>query len=257
MKTLATFLEQNVSLTRRQVCKFGAVLGMGIAGLLPRGSGRLKAAESQREMEAVPMKLSETRLDGTFSVERAIKERRTVRSFQAKPMAESQLSQVLWSAQGITEDGGFRRAAPSGGALYPTDIYLVVGNGMVPSLKGGVYHYLPDTHAVVQRAQGDRRKEVASACLGQMWMGNAPVHLVITAEYGRITSKYGDRGIRYALMEVGHIAQNVCLQGNALGLSVGIVGAFDDSALARAIAAEKRHEPLIVLPIGWAHGRER
>jgi SagB-type dehydrogenase family enzyme len=84
-----------------------------------------------------------------------------------------------------------------------------------------------------------------------MWMASAPVILVLTAEYGRFTVKYGDRGKRYAMIEVGHIGQNIFLQCEALGLSAGIAGAFYDKEVARIVNTQKNHEPLIVMPVGW------
>jgi SagB-type dehydrogenase family enzyme len=204
----------------------------------------------QVEKERV-IRLSEPAYDGKISVERAIKERRTIRDFQPKPLTLDQLSQLLWSAQGITDERNGFRAAPSGGALYPLDVYAVVGEGAVEGLVSGVYHYHPLSHSIQVIRKGDRRKEVASASLWQMWMVRAPVIFVITSEYDRITGKYGNRGIRYAQIEVGHVGQNIFLQSGALGLAAGIVGAFRDGAVAKAIGAPKAHEPLIIMPVGY------
>lgn len=188
--------------------------------------------------------------DGEVSVERAIKERRTIRAFQPKPLTLDQLSQLVWSAQGITDERSGFRAAPSGGALYPLDLYAVVGEGGVEGLESGVYHYLPASHSLQLVRKGDRRKEVASASLWQRWVARAAVIFVITSEYERITHKYGKRGIRYAQIEGGHVGQNIFLQSGALGLGVGIVGAFRDDAVAKAIGAPKAHEPLLIMPVG-------
>jgi len=166
--------------------------------------------------------------DGKVSLEKAIKARRTIRDFRERSLSLNHLSQILWAAQGITEPTIGRRAAPSGGALYPLDIYILTGENGVEKIEAGVYHYLPREHSVSMISKGDRRREIASASLSQMWMAKAPVLFIITAEYKRITGKYGERGIRYALIEVGHVAQNLFLQAEALGLGAGIVGAFID-----------------------------
>ena len=197
------------------------------------------------------MRLDAPVLDGAMSLEKAVKRRRTVRSFGDMVMNMRQFSQILWSAQGITENKGFKRAAPSGGALYPADVYAAVGDNCVENLTGGVYHYRPERHSVEKVAEGDRRRGLAVASLSQMWMAGARVLFVITVEYGRITWKYGERGVRYALMEVGHISQNILLQCQSLGLSAGIVGAFDDGKVAEAAGVLKNHEPLIILPVGY------
>jgi len=189
--------------------------------------------------------------EGEISVERAIKERRTVRAFQPDSLSITQLSQLLWAAQGITDVRRGYRAAPSAGALYPLDVYVVAGKGGVEMLAAGVYRYRPANHSLEVVREGDRRKDVAYAALTQMWIAKAPVIFVITAEYERITSKYGERGIRYAHIEVGHVGENIFLQAGTLGLGVGIVGAFRDASVAKAIGAPKEHEPLIIISVGY------
>ena len=197
------------------------------------------------------IRLPKPTYDGKVSVERAIKERRTIRDFRPKALTLAQLSQLLWSAQGITDEGKGFRAAPSGGALYPLDVYAVVGDGGLDGLEPGTYHYYPANHSIQLIRKGDRRKDVAGASLWQMWMARAPVIFVITSEHERITGKYGKRGIRYAHIEVGHVGQNIFLQSGALGLGAGIVGAFHDDEVAKAIGAPKAHKPLIIMPVGY------
>jgi SagB-type dehydrogenase family enzyme len=187
---------------------------------------------------------------GGISVEEAIRSRRTTRDFQPVPLTLSQLSQLLWAAQGITDKGMKFRSAPSAGALYPLDVYIVVGYGGVEGLAEGVYRFLPRRRALRKIAKGDKRGDVAEAALAQNWIAQAPAVFIITAEYRRTMVKYGNRGIRYALIEVGHVGQNIFLQAEALGLGAGIVGAFGDGRLAKAIEARDRHEPLIIMPVG-------
>ena len=197
------------------------------------------------------MNLTQPVLDGSISLEKTIEQRRTIRSFEHKPIAFQQLSQILWAAQGITGFSGFGRAAPSAGALYPLDVYAVIGKKSVEDLDSAVYHYNPRGHSIRKITDGDRRRDLAIASLRQMWMAGAPVLFVITAEYDRITIKYGNRGIRYAHMEVGHVGQNIFLQCQTLGLSAGIVGAFHDRDVAKILRVNKNHEPLIIIPVGW------
>ena len=189
--------------------------------------------------------------DGKVSVEKAIRERRTIRDFQDRSLSLTFFSQLLWAAQGITDPRGGKRTVTSGGALYPLDIYCAIGEKGVEGIESGVYHYSPDGHSILEISKGDRRKEVASASLGQMWMARAPVLFIITAEYRRITGKYGERGIRYALIEVGHVGQNLFLQAAALGLGAGIVGAFNDADVGRVMGGPPQHEPLLIMPVGY------
>jgi SagB-type dehydrogenase family enzyme len=158
---------------------------------------------------------------------------------------------LLWAAQGITDEERGFRSAPSGGALYPLNVYVVVGRNGIEGLEEGVFRYLPQRHAIEKTASGDQRSKIARAALRQNWMAQAPAILVITAEYQRITKKYGERGVRYALIEVGHVGQNIFLQAGALGLGAGIVGAFDDDRVAKVIGALPKHEPLLIMPVGY------
>ena len=196
------------------------------------------------------MKLPQPRFDQTSSLEKALRERRTVRSFRADPLSIEQLSSLLWAAQGITEDRGFKRSTPSAGALYPMDLYIAAGERSVTGLDAGVYHYQPADDSLKRIWDGDARNELARASLGQMWMSRAPINLVITAEYARICGKYGDRGVRYAMIEAGHVGQNIFLQAEALGLGAGIVGAFHDREVIQFLGLPQAHEPLLIMPVG-------
>jgi len=214
--------------------------------------GKAKAGKVNGNIqERKYMKLPKPKTHGEVSLETAIKHRRTIRSFTPKPLSLEQCSQLFWAAQGITEDRGFKRAAPSGGALYPMDIYAVVGENCVKGLESGVYHYDPKSHAVSLVSKGDLRNKVAGAALSQMWMATAPLNILITAEYYRITNKYGKRGVRYAIIEAGHIGQNILLQSEAMGLGAGIVGAFNDEKVRQVINIHPNHEPLLILPVGY------
>lgn len=187
---------------------------------------------------------------GTISVEQAIQSRRTIRHFANRPLTLGQLSQLLWAASGVTDPRGLR-SAPSAGALYPLDLYALVGERQVSGLAAGVYHYLPAKHALELVQSGDRRAAAARASLAQTWMAEAPVMLLITGEYRRCQVRYGERGIRYTHMEAGHVGQNIFLQAEALGLGAGIVGAFQNAALSQSLGLPPDHEPLLIMPVGY------
>jgi SagB-type dehydrogenase family enzyme len=197
------------------------------------------------------MKLPQPKTKGTVSVEQAIKQRRTVRAFMPQALELKQLSQLLWAAHGTTENNGFKRAAPSAGALYPMDVYVVVGQNSVVQIEAGVYHYKPKGHFLSLIAKSDYRDAMVRASLSQAWMAKAPISFIITAEYKRVTAKYGKRGVRYAMIEAGHIGQNLFLQAGALGLKAGIVGAFHDKELIDVMNIPPSHEPLLIMPVGY------
>jgi len=134
-------------------------------------------------MNQVSVPLPKPSLDGKVSLEKAIKGRRTIRDFKERPLSLNHLSQLLWAAQGITDPKEGKRAAPSGGALYPLDVYLIMGENGVEGMEASIYRYLPEKHSISLLSKGDRRKEIATASLWQMWMAKAPVIFIITAEY--------------------------------------------------------------------------
>ena len=184
-------------------------------------------------------------------MEKAINGRRTIREFKDRVLSLNHLSQLLWAAEGITDPILKRRSVPSAGALYPLDLYMVLGEKGVKGMEAGVYHYSPATHSISAISKGDRRKEIGSASLGQTWVVQAPVIFLITAEYKRNAWKYGERGIRYAHMEAGHVGQNLFLQAEAIGLGAGIVGAFVDGEVSKAVDLPPKHEPLLLMPVGY------
>jgi len=186
---------------------------------------------------------------GKVSLEETIKKRRSRRSFKDKALNLNQISQILWAAQGITEEKGYKRAAPSAGALYPLEIYLVVTN--VETLDAGVYHYNPINHSLDLILSGNYQVALAKACLGQMFIADAPISIVVTAQYERTTSKYGERGIRYVHIEVGHVGQNICLETVSLRLGTVTIGAFWDEEVSKVLHLPERHKPIYVLPVGY------
>ncbi len=154
---------------------------------------------------------------------------------------------MLWAAQGVTSREGFR-ASPSAGALYPLEVRLAVGT--VDGLAEGIYRYKPESHRLVPEVSGDKRRKLAAAAFGQHWVADSALILVISAVYGRTTSKYGRRGIRYAHMEAGHAAQNVLLSATAQGIGATPVGAFDDAAVAEIADFSDEEHPLYLIPLG-------
>jgi SagB-type dehydrogenase family enzyme len=193
------------------------------------------------------IKLPEPRQDSRTSVESALRRRRSVREFGKAGLTLAEVSQLLWAAQGITDPEG-KRTAPSAGALYPLEIFLVAGDQ--DELPAGVYRYRPKGHDLLPVVQGDQRAKLAAAALEQDWLDDAPVTLVIAAVYERTVRKYKQRTDRYVHMEVGHAAQNVHLQAVALDLGTVVVGAFDDAEVKRVLTLALIEEPLCLMPVG-------
>lgn len=186
--------------------------------------------------------LPKPNLKGAISLEEAIYKRRSKRSYTDNELTIEEIGQLLWSVQGITDERRGFRSAPSAGALYPLEVYLVSSDGF--------YLYLPEAHKLKRISSEDLRRPLARAALRQGCVAEAPIDIVICAVYKRITSKYGERGIQYTHIEVGHAAQNLHLEAVALGLGSVPIGAFSDEAVKKALNLPKDHEPIYIIPVG-------
>lgn len=215
-----------------------------------------KKINNSKEKKTMPIKNQDTitlpqpKTIGQMSVEEAISKRRSRRDFKDQSLSLEQISQILWSAQGITDKEREFRSAPSAGALYPIEIYLVTGRDGVENLEAGVYHFNAEGYNLKRLLRGDLRQELAEVALGQEAVSLAPVSLVITAIFERTTQKYGARGERYVNLEAGHVAQNVYLQVETLGLGTVSIGAFDDNRVKEILSLPKEAQPLYIMPIG-------
>ena len=196
-------------------------------------------------------------IDGEISVEKTMANRRSQRRYQDRELSAEQLSQILWAAYGVTLPntdraflrGGFR-TTPSAGGLYPFDIYVAIGK--VKGIEPGVYKFISDEHKIVQTIDHDMRKDLRAAALGQAMVEEAPVVLVYSAIFSRMTGKYGDRGReRYVCIDLGHSAQNVYLQAEALRLGTCAIGAFVDDKVSAVLQLSQEEEPLYLMPVGY------
>jgi SagB-type dehydrogenase family enzyme len=236
-----------------------------------RSDARWQAVEAalQRKLETIEkmfpetrpegpvIELPPTRFDGTVSVEAALKNRRSIRTYAEAPLTLAEVSQLLWAAYGITKTapnmpaflrGGFR-TAPSAGGRYPLDLYLAAFN--VTDLPAGIYWYDSEKHRLVRIVEGDRRKEVSEAAFNQGMFKTAAAAIAYSAVYERTMVKYGRRGRdRYVCMDLGHSAENVYLQAYALKIGTCAVGAFTDLWLKKAFGMTRAEEPLYIMPLG-------
>ena len=193
------------------------------------------------------VRLPQPEFTGEVAVEQALLTRRSVRSFASTALFLAELSQLLWAAQGITSARG-HRTAPSAGALYPLEVHALVG--LMPELSAGVYHYRCREHALVATRSGDTRAELCRAALGQRCVEKAPLVLLISAVYARMTATYGERGVRFTDMEAGHAAQSVSLQAVSLGLGSVVVGAFEERTVHQIAGLPPEEVPLYLIPVG-------
>ena len=184
---------------------------------------------------------------GKLPLEKALATRRSVREFAPGGLTLPQLSQLMWSAQGITSPEG-KRTAPSARAVYPLAVYVVAND--VAGLAAGLYRYEPKGHALAAVASGDQRAGLAAATSRQAFVAGAPRVVIVTGDSTLAAEKFGPRAERWVAMETGFVVQNVYLEATALGLGTVMVGGFDIAALRRGLALAAGHEPYAVLPVG-------
>ncbi|MGC8659250.1 MAG: SagB/ThcOx family dehydrogenase [Desulfomonilaceae bacterium] len=194
-------------------------------------------------------------LDGSVSVEKALATRTTARSYSSAPLTLAQVSQLLWSGNGLIPvdavSSATLRVIPSARKTYPIELYLVCGDGTVQQLAAGVYHYRAERHALEKIMDGDVRKPMALACKGQSWIAKAPVSVIIGSAFQRAEATSGpERGVNFGVMEAGNANQNILLQARALGLESNTVGGIRDAELSSVLKLPADVRPVVLVTLG-------
>ena len=202
----------------------------------------LRLAQAQERTSVVMViNLPQPAVDGSVSIEKALLERRSVRSYKDEPLTMADISQILWAAQGITEPKRGLRTAPSAKALYLLSTYLLVGN--VTGLSVGMYKYQPQGHGIVKVSDEDKKADLYKA-VGQAPIKNAPATLVFSGMSDRSPNP------RWMYMEGGHAAQNVFLQAQSLKLGTLTIGGFKDEDVRKALNLSEKEQPIYIMPLG-------
>jgi SagB-type dehydrogenase family enzyme len=221
---------------------------------IPQAEITVKEKEQKTEdTNVIKIKLPDPSIKGSMSVNEALLKRRSVREYKDTCLTLQEVSQLLWAAYGISDsviwNGYGLHTAPSAGALYPLELYLVAGN--VSGLPAGIYKYHPKGHYLILIKSGDNRSDLCDASYGQEMVKNAPVTIVYSAVFERTTEKYGNRGReRYVCMDLGHSGENVYLQATAMNIGTCAIGAFSDKDVAKVIGMPEIEEPLYIMPLG-------
>jgi SagB-type dehydrogenase family enzyme len=189
---------------------------------------------------------------GQMSVETALQERRSVRTYSNQSLTLTDISQLLWAAQGITDSQNNFRTAPSGGHSYPLEVYLVAGSGGVNGLETGLYHYNPQKHQLEKLSGSDLRSNLSEIADGQPWVKNAPVDIVITGVYQTMFNKYGNNNVsvRFVQEEAGHVGQNIYLEATARGLATVALGSYDDAKVKVLLNLPTNESTMYIFPVG-------
>ena len=192
-----------------------------------------------------------------MSLDRTLKQRKSVRDFQQQPISKDQLSYLLWASTGIQRiEGGYEfgfsqsggpRTVPSAGALYPIETYVVVND--VRKLEAGVYHYSIKAHQLEQLKQGEFRQEITAAALGQGMCQASAVVFVWSAVFERCKWKYGQRAYRYIYLDAGHIAENLALAAVSLNLGSCEIGALYDNQVNAILGIDGTEESVVCMAV--------
>jgi len=188
-------------------------------------------------------------LSRAMALDKVLRERRSVREFKPEPLSLGQLGYLLWASTGIgrTEDGYEFRTAPSAGALYPIETYVVVND--VRKLEPGLYHYAIRSHELERLKTADLRRPIAMAALGQAMCAAAPVVFVWTAIVARSKWKYRQRAYRYIYLDAGHIGENLALAAVSLGLGTCQIGALFDDEVNNILDIDGTEETAIYMSV--------
>ena len=178
----------------------------------------------------LPRRLTPVRL----SLKKAITTRVSVSTPKLTPCSLSleKAATLLHYAYGVTRDNKGTpfprpfRVVPSGGALYPLEIFF--HSTQIESLQAGLYHYNPSKNHLRLLRVGDENQRISEALVQPEIAHGASLIIFITAIFERSIFKYGDRGYRFVLLEAGHVGQNICLVSTALGLACLPIGGFFD-----------------------------
>jgi len=185
--------------------------------------------------------LPDAETDGQVSLEESLATRRSEREFPDTGVPAADLGQLLWAGQGITDEQG-HRTAPSAGARYPIELYVITADE--------VGHYRPDEHVLETRADARVLPALADLAFGQDFVSNAPLVIAIVADPARTEVEYGSVAEALVDRESGHVAQNILLQATALGLASVPVGGFDPAALAELLALPPGQDVRYLIPVG-------
>jgi len=166
---------------------------------------------------------------------------------EAAPLSLGQLARLLHFTNGATgrRDGRLLRAAPSAGALYAGEVYVVAER--VEGLAPGIYSYAVAEHALVRVRPGAFAAEVERSLERPAQIAGAPALILLTNVFGRYAWRYGDRGYRFALIDTGHIGENLRLAARSAGLAESGLLRFHDDRLGELLGVDGREEAVCAL----------
>jgi SagB-type dehydrogenase family enzyme len=173
--------------------------------------------------------------------------RRSIRDYTAEELKPHHLSKILWAAQGITGKvkGTELRAVGSAGALHPIETYVVINRA--GDLPHGLYHYNVRAHSLDLLIQDQFQTGLVNACMGQEFIGQAPVCFIWTGVFNRVSWRFAQRAYRYVYLECGQILQNATIACQAMDIGCCEIGAFYDDEINLLLGLEGTEETAICI----------
>ena len=225
-------------MTRRS-CIGAVVTLLIVAGCAGNAPARLRDTSARF---TTPFRLPAPDTRGNMPLDEAIGRRRSSRDFSPEPLPLALIGQLLWAGQGITSPEG-KRTAPSAGALYPIELYVVT--------RHQVMHYLPAGHRVEVRTDVDHGRELADAALGQSTVASAPAVIVVATVPARTRAKYGARGDTFVALEAGHVTQNILLEATEHSVAAVPIGGVDAARVRQVLAIPPEDDVEYLVPVGY------
>jgi SagB-type dehydrogenase family enzyme len=219
-----------------------AILALILAFFAIPCYGQRRTRAPQRKV----VQLTEPNTTGSVSLEEALAKRRSVRRFSNQPLKWSQIGQLAWAGQGITDSQRGLRTAPSAGSIYPIELLFAT--------QEGLFTYQPAEHSLAQVSDQDIRLALARDGKAQDSAAEAACDIIVAGSVRKLAEQFKDNARSYMLMEAGHIAQNIQLQAVCLGLGSVTLGGFDSQGVRKVCSLSRGLEPLYIIPVGYPAG---
>lgn len=190
---------------------------------------------SAKSRELLPLPAVDPACLSKRTLAEAMLERITPHNFVAPQISKVELATLMHSCGGQNRtpaeaqaERGFR-VVPSGGAMYPMEVFVHCRN--VEGLPAGIYHYDPLDHGLRLHVAGDQTEAIAKTLVQPALPEDTSIHLIFSMIPSRLAIKYGDRGYRFAMLEAGHASQNAIVAARAMGYDAIPVGGYRDEEL--------------------------
>jgi protease I len=214
------------------------IFALALAVLVVPCYGQRRSRVTQRKI----IQLIEPDVTGTVPLEQALAMRRSVSQFTNEALKPSQISQLAWAGQGITEPQTGLRTAPSLGGIYPIELLFAT--------QEGIFAYNPTEHRLEQISDQDVRIPLAGATSMPESVAGAACNIILAGSIRKVSERFGDKARTYIYLEAGHIAQNIHLQAAALDLGSVAVAGFDTDSVRKTCKLTRNLNPLYIICVG-------